>query len=144
VSQIAQRTVVLTGESVSDRASLIDKLQKVLCSQSLSFDFLCPQSPLALLDMPSQAKHLLWKNPTKAASHSDLDDWRRQLHELQRPYQTLHADSVQVLQQAVFALLNGKDSSLARPQSARQWQDLCECCADPACEQQLFSRLLQS
>ncbi len=143
MSRIAQRTVVLAGESVSDRQTLIAKLQTTLSSQSLSFDFLCPQSPLVLVDMPSQAKHLLWKNPAKASSQMDQDDWRRQLHELHRPYQTLHADNEQVLQQAVFALLNGQDSSLARPQSARQWQDLCECCADPVCEQRLFGRLLQ-
>lgn len=144
MSQVAQRTVVLAGESVSDRQSLIAKLQNTLWDHSLSFDFLCPQSPLALVDMPSQAKYLLWKNPTKVSAQTDQDDWRCQLHELQRPYQTLHADSGQVLQQAVFALVNGQESTLARPQIASQWQDLCECCADPSCEQRLFGRLLQS
>jgi hypothetical protein len=116
VNNTAQRTVVLAGESVTARQSLIAKLHNVLLSQSLAFDFLCPQSPAALLDMPA----------------------------LERPYQTLHADNDQVLQQAVFALVNGHQSTLARPQTDSKWQDMCECCADPACEQRLFGRLLQS
>ena len=73
MSLTAQPTVVLAGESVSDRQSLIAKLQNTLWNQSLSFDFLCPQSPLALVDMPSQAKYLLWKNPTKASAQTDQD-----------------------------------------------------------------------
>lgn len=144
MNNTAQPTVVLAGESVTARQSLIVKLQNVLLSQSLSFDFLCPQSPAALLDMPAQAKYLLWKKPAKTFASSVQDDWRHQLHALERPYQTLHADNDQVLQQAVFALVNGQQSALARPQTDSKWQDMCECCADPACEQRLFGRLLQS
>jgi hypothetical protein len=144
VNNIAQRTVVLAGESVSARQSLIAKLQNALLSQSLSFNFLCPPSPVALMDMPAQAKYLLWKHPAKPTSSPEQDDWRLQLHALERPYQTLHADNDQVLQQAVFALMNGQSSALARPQTDNKWQGLCECCADPACEQRLFGRLLQS
>ena len=144
MNNTAQRPVVLAGESVSARQSLIAKLQNALLSQSLSFDFLCPPSPVALLDMPVQAKYLLWRHPANPMISSEQDDWRLQLHALERPYQTLHADNDQVLQQAVFALMNGQPSALARPQSDNRWQGLCECCSDPACEQRLFGRLLQS
>lgn len=139
-----QRTVVLAGESVSTRQSLIAELQNALWRESLAFDFLCPAEPHSLADMPAKATYLLWRladHPTSSLIHQA---WRAQLHELQRPYQTLHADKENVLQKAVFALTNGQHSALSRPPIESRWQGVCECCADPACEQRLFGRLLQS
>ncbi|MFM7801384.1 MAG: hypothetical protein ACKO69_04440 [Limnohabitans sp.] len=143
IPRSALPTVVLAGESVNARQSLVTKLQIILRSQSLSFDFRCPSSPLALQDMPTQAQFFLWKKPALALASIGQEDWRDQLHAMNLPYQTLHADNGQALQQVVFALLNGQNNALSRPEVTSKWQGLCECCADPGCEQRLFGRLLQ-
>jgi hypothetical protein len=144
VNRIAERTVVLVGQSVSARQSLIAALQTALLRESLAFDFLCPAEPHGLADTPAKAIHLLWRLPDLPTSPPAHHAWRAQLHELQRPYQTLHADKENVLQQALFALVNGRQTGLARPPMDSRWQGVCECCADPECEQRLFGRLLQS
>jgi feruloyl-CoA synthase len=84
-----------------------------------------------------------WRNPQDTSAADSHEAWRTQLHELQRNYQSLHADNDHVIEQAVFALINGQVNAMTRPDVSvgRQW--VCECCADPACEQQLFGRLLQ-
>jgi hypothetical protein len=144
VNAISQRTVVLTGGSVRARQSLATKLQQTLLGQSLAFDFFCPATPQDLADTPAHGRHLLWRNPLDTAAADSHEAWRTQLHELQRNYQSLHADNDAVLEQAVYALLNGQVEAMKRPEIEARWRGLCECCADPACEQQLFSRLLQS
>ena len=144
MNRIAERTVVLVGQSVSARQSLIAELQNALWRESLAFDFLCPAEPHSLADMPAKATYLLWRLADHTTSSLIHHAWRAQLHELQRPYQTLHADKENVLQQALFALVNGRQTGLARPPMDSRWQGVCECCADPECEQRLFGRLLQS
>lgn|GEM_PF-1054742 len=139
-----QRTVVLTGGSVKARQTLAAKLQEVLLEQSLCFDFFCPSTPQDLADTPAHGRHLLWNNPDETTARLIHNAWRDQLHVLQRNYQSLHADSESVLQQAVYALVNGKVEAMKRPEIEARWRGLCECCADPACEQKLFGRLLQS
>ena len=143
MNAILQRTVVLTGGSVRARQSLAAKLQETLLSQSLAFDFFCPATPQDLVDTPANGRHLLWNNPDDTTTGLIQNAWRDQLHELQRNYQSLHADNDNVIEQAVFALINGQVNAMTRPDVSvgRQW--VCECCADPACEQQLFGRLLQ-
>jgi len=144
VNSASQRTVVLAGGNVTARQSLASKLQTRLLSQSLDMDFFCPVTPQDLAHTPANARHLLWRNPADSVCTSTHDSWRDQLHELQRAYQSLHADGESVLQQAVYALINGQINALKRPETQSRWQGLCECCADPACEQKLFGRLLQS
>ena len=144
MNAISQRTVVLTGGSVRARQSLAAKLQHTLLAQSLAFDFFCPATPQDLADTPANGRHLLWRNPQDTASTDSHEGWRTQLHELQRNYQSLHADNETVVEQAVYALVNGQAQAMQRPELAGRWQGLCECCADPACEQKLFGRLLQS
>ncbi|MSQ66470.1 MAG: hypothetical protein EXR37_09190 [Limnohabitans sp.] len=143
MSTTSQRTVVLAGGNVTARQSLATKLQTSLLSQSLEMEFFCPATPQDLAHTPADARHLLWRNPEDTACTSAHNGWRDQLHELQRAYQSLHAGSESVLQQAVFALVNGQIEAMKRPEIAGRRQGLCECCADPACEQKLFGRLLQ-
>ena len=138
-----QRTVVLTGGSVRARQSLAAKLQETLLGQSLAFDFFCPATPQDLADTPANGRHLLWHNPDDTTSRLIQNAWRDQLHELQRNYQSLHADNDKVIEQAVYALINGQVKAMKRPEIEGRWQGLCECCADPTCEQKLFGRLLQ-
>jgi len=143
VNPTTQRTVVLAGGSVRARQTLAAKLQHSLLGKSLVFDFFCPASPLDLADTPANGRPLLWRNPQDATSTVMHEDWRQQLHTLQRNYQSLHADNEAVVQQAVYALLDGQVEAMKRPDIQAQWKGLCECCADPTCEQQLFGRLLQ-
>jgi hypothetical protein len=144
VNAISQRTVVLTGGSVRARQSLAAKLQQTLLAQSLAFDFFCPATPQDLADTPANGRHLLWLNPEDTTARLVHMGWRDQLHELQRHYQSLHANEANVLEQAVYALINGQVQAMKRPEIEGRWQGVCECCADPACEQKLFGRLLQS
>jgi hypothetical protein len=144
VNAISQRTVVLTGGSVRARQSLAAKLQQTLLAQSLAFDFFCPATPQDLADTPANGRHLLWLNPEDTTARLVHMGWRDQLHELQRNYQSLHANEANVLEQAVYALINGQVQAMKRPEIEGRWQGVCECCADPACEQKLFGRLLQS
>jgi hypothetical protein len=144
VNTAAPRTVVLAGGNVMARQSLATKLQQTLLGQSLEMDFFCPATPQDLAHTPANARHLLWNNPDDTTTGLVHNAWRDQLHELQRAYQTLHADNASVMQQAVYALVQGFAQALARPEIQGRWQGLCECCADPACEQKLFGRLLQS
>jgi hypothetical protein len=143
VNAISQRTVVLTGGSVRARQSLAAKLQQTLLAQSLAFDFFCPATPQDLADTPANGRHLLWLNPEDTTARLVHMGWRDQLHELQRNYQSLHANEANVLEQAVYALINGQVQAMKRPEIEGRWQGVCECCADPACEQKLFGRLLQ-
>jgi hypothetical protein len=143
VNSASQRTVVLAGGNVNARQSLASRLQTSLLSQSLDMDFFCPATPQDLAHTPANARHLLWRNPADTACTAAHDGWRDQLHELQRAYQSLHADNESVLQQAVYALVNGQIDAMKRPVAEASWLGLCECCADPACEQKLFGRLLQ-
>ena len=139
-----QRTVVLAGGSVKARQTLAARLQEVLLEQSLCFDFFCPATPQDLADTPAHGRHLLWNNSEDTTARLIHNAWRDQLHDLQRNYQSLHAGNDAVLQQAVYALVNGQVDAMKRPEIEARWQGLCECCADPACEQTLFGRLLQS
>jgi len=143
VNAISHRTVVLTGGSVRARQSLAAKLQQTLLAQSLAFDFFCPATPQDLADTPANGRHLLWLNPEDTTARLVHMGWRDQLHELQRNYQSLHANEANVLEQAVYALINGQVQAMKRPEIEGRWQGVCECCADPACEQKLFGRLLQ-
>ena len=136
-------TVVLAGGSVLVRQTLAAKLQEVLLEHSLCFDFFCPATPQDLADTPANGRHLLWLNPEDTTARLVHMAWRDQLHELQRHYQSLHANEANVLEQAVYALINGQVQAMKRPEIEGRWQGLCECCADPACEQKLFGRLLQ-
>ena len=144
MSRDAPHTVVLAGGNIFARQSLAAKLQSSLLKQSLEMDFFCPATPQDLAHTPAKAKHLLWNNPDDTTTGLVHIAWRDQLHELQRAYQTLHADNASVMQQAVYALVQGLSQTMARPEIQGRWQGLCECCADPACEQKLFGRLLQS
>ena len=143
MNSASQRTVVLAGGNVNARQSLASKLQEVLLEQSLCFDFFCPATPLDLADTPAHGRHLLWNNPDDSTARLTHNAWRDQLHDLQRNYQSLHASNVSVVEQAVYALVNGQIDALKRPETQASWLGLCECCADPACEQKLFGRLLQ-
>ena len=144
MSTATQRTVVLAGGNVIARQSLAAKLQSSLLKQSLEMEFFCPATPQDLAHTPAHARHLLWRNPKDSTAADTHQNWRDQLHGLQRNYQSLHADNETVVEQAVYALVNGQAQAMQRPELAGRWQGLCECCADPACEQKLFGRVLQS
>jgi hypothetical protein len=137
------RLVVLAGSNLTARQSLAAKLQAVLLEQTLAFDFLCPAIPQDLKLTPADARYVLWRSPLDDKADESHNAWRTQLHELQRAYQTVHGDDATVFQQTLFALSQGLPLSSAREEIQGRWQGLCECCADPACEQKLFGRLLQ-
>ena len=139
----AAHTVVLAGGAVQTRQQLAKQLQLHLSNATASCVVSCPASPQELVNAPADARYLLWRNPQDETPDPAHQAWREQLHALQRPYQSVLADAHSLLQQALYALAPGGSASSARPQVQRHWQGLCECCADPACEQQLFGRLLQ-
>ncbi len=138
------RQVVLAGGNLTARQSLAARLQAALLEQSLAFDFYCPASPQDLSHAPADARYLLWRHLQDNNGDESHNAWRTQLHQLQRAYQTVHGDQETFVQQALFALVQGLPSASARQEIQGRWQGVCECCADPACEQKLFGRLLQS
>jgi hypothetical protein len=138
------QTVVLAGGDLSTRQQLAHQLQRCLPSAEGQLVFLCPAQPEDLKHTPASALYLLWRNPQDNVSNHRVNHWREQLHLLERPYQSLQADQASLLQQAVYALAPGLQGASARPEILGRWQGVCECCADPACEQRLFARLLQS
>ena len=143
MSIVLQRRVVLAGGSLTARQTLAAKLYACLLEQSLTFDFLCPAIPQDLKLTPADARYVLWRNSQDTVTEESQNAWRTQLHVLQLAYQTVHGDDATVFQQTLFALTQGLSSSSAREEIQGRWQGLCECCADPACEQKLFGRLLQ-
>ena len=143
MSTDAPHTVVLAGGSLASRQALANQLQQHLHTLSPDCIFICPASPQALSLAPANAKYLLWRDTQDSGSNDSHNAWRTQLHTLQRPYQSLQADPQTLFQQAVYALTPGLSKASARAEITGRWQGLCECCADPACEQKLFDRLLQ-
>ena len=143
MSADAPHTVVLAGGSQATRQALAKELEHGLQAVSPHCIFLCPASPQDLRLTPADARYVLWRQPQDNSPDGSHNAWRTQLHEMQRAYQTVHGDQETVVPQALFALTQGLPSASAREEIQGRWQGVCECCADPACEQKLFGRLLQ-
>lgn len=130
--------VVLIAATHSQAQHLAQTLRQVLHTLGFSPQLHTPELPTDLSHYPAQASHLLW-------AWSDSDPWRQALQELQRGYQVVHGHAEEALKQCMFALLPPKQAQgWARQPVLPRWQGVCETCGDAACEQRLFSRLLQS
>ncbi len=129
--------VVLTGAEHSQRQHLAQALQQVLAQLGCQSELLTPSQPSELASCPPEATHLLWTGV-------GASDWRQQLHALKRAYQVVQGEPADALKQCVYALLPpALAQDWARQLPPVRWQGVCETCGDAACEQRLFSGLLQ-
>ena len=129
--------VVLTGADLGQRQHLAQALQQVLHSLGLQPHLHLPPHPEDLAACPPDALHLLWTAQPRAT-------WRAQLHQLQRDYKVVQGFGEETLKQCLFALLPPELArDWARQLPPVRWQGVCETCGDAACEQRLFSGLLQ-
>jgi hypothetical protein len=133
--------IVLLGLAPPQQQHLASTLSQALSDLGYPTQIHLPIHIQDFQALPQQARILL------CASSSPEENqplWRELLFAQGLPFQVVHGQGENLLEQCLLALLPPNIAvGLSRQELPARWQGVCEACGDPDCEKRLFSGLLQ-